>query len=284
MNKIKRTIDLIKKTQNHPAIFHILYSNLCHLKKTERTFIQTNTNLFTNILLASTDDPRTNFHSLEAKILSFLKESRKAYDSLKLRIILYYLEGRFLSKINCFILFELMMNHYGQNSFNDWLIEQILSKSISGSLFGIKGGKKIQNDAIILFLKEKTSFSLRLLPSYCFFDICPPLANYENEGSSLLLDLKVAESLSFYGKYTKNVNFFKQIVPQTEEFRNIFRSFILNDFLTEKEEKSFSLANLLSDENEEINLLFYKIKKTIEKVKEKEKIKSMLINYIEALE
>ncbi|KCZ79268.1 hypothetical protein H312_03348 [Anncaliia algerae PRA339] len=282
-NKLKQTIDLIKKTKNNPIIFHLLYSNLCNLKKTERTFIQNTNNLFTNILYASTDDPRTTNQSLENKILTYLKESRNNYNILKLRIILYYLDGRLLSKLNTFILFEIMNHHFGMNYYNDALIEQILSKHITSNLFGIKNVKKIHNEAIEIFLQSQKLFSLRRLPMYITSNMLPPVVHYDNQKNSEYLNLKVAESLSFYAKYTKNIEYFKQIVPQTDDFLVMFKSFISNTFNTVEDRKSFSISNLVSDMNEEMNSLFYRIKNAIDKVKDKQKIKNELIDYIETL-
>lgn len=284
MHKIKQTIDLIKKTKDHPILFHILYSNLCHLKKNERTFFQHSNDLFTNILYVSTDESKSNNFNLETKILKYLKESRKEYNPLKIRIILYYLEGRLVNKINSFILFELINYHYKKNCFNDLLIEQILSKTLVCDLFGIKNSKKIQNDAISLFLNQNTNFSLRRLPIYYSFDILPPYVNYENESNSFLLDVKVVEMVAFYAKYTKNVEFFKKIIPQTEEFLILFKSFISNDFKTEKNKKNFCIKKLVSSENEEKKFIYERIKELINKENDKNKLKNELISFIETLE
>lgn len=229
MNDVKRVLALIKRTRDQPIIFHILHSHLAYTVNTKKIIPVETGDLWDKVLLASVEDLKVPRNSLETKIHQYLKNCRQKTDDdlFRLRIILYYLDTRPLCSLNMFILFELVTHHYNASPLTDTLIESVLAKSLLSKNFNIKTNKRMANDAVQTFLKANNSFSCKKLAMYIHFNLEPPLVDYSS--GSPLAQLKVLESLSLYANYTANVDHFKSIVPQTQEFLDTFKKFVCKD-------------------------------------------------------
>ena len=226
MNDPRRIISLIKKTRRQPVIFHMLHSHLASILQTKKALCVETLDLWEKVLMASVEDCRIPRNPLETKIYQYLKGSRQKTetDTFRLRIILYYMDSRPVQSLNMFIMFELMTNHYGASLLTDAIIDSMLTRIFLSRSFGVKSTKRLANDAVLHFLGTNRTFSHKRLPVYAYFDVEPPLVAYAEESELVLF--KTLEALSIYANYTKNIEYFKRIIPQTQEFLDAFRNFV----------------------------------------------------------
>ena len=285
MNELKRVLTLIMKTKNQPVVFHILHSHLAHMFQKKKVMPIETQSVWEKIVIASVEDPKIMRSSLEVKLLQYLKGSREKTedDVFRLKIALYYMDSRLLNSLNMFILFELMSQHYNVSPLTDMLIDSILTKSFLSKNFGIKTNKKLQSDAVVLFLRNNNNFSYKRLPLYIHFDIEPPLVFYDNRSG--IVRFKVLEALGFYGNYAQKVAYFKNILPQTEEFLDLFKKFVCKDpeiFPDKKTE--FTISNLKLVASCPIDDLKHRIKKAFNESKNKPEFKTYIIDFLNSME
>lgn len=285
MNDLKKTVTLIKKTKDQPMLFHILHSHLAYIVNTKKIMPTEPLDLWSRILVASVENSKISRNSLDIKILQYLKSSRKKTedDILKLRIILYYLDSRPLNNLNTFILFELMNNHYNASAMTNALIDSILAKSFLSKVFNIKTNKKLAKDAVLQFLKHNSDFSHKRLPIYIYFDLEPPLVSYDEKSS--LMKFKILEALSLYANYTENVEHFKSILPQTEEFLSLFKRFVCRDpDLFSEEKAEFDICKLSLVNESVIDDLKQRLKKAFHESSDKQEFKAEMIEFLTNIE
>lgn len=285
MNELKKTVTLIKKTKDQPMLFHMLHSHLAYIVQTKKVIPTEPLDLWSRILLASVESSKISRNSIEIKILQYLKNSRNKTedDILKLRIILYYLDSRPLNNLNTFILFELMNHHYNASTMTNALIDSILAKSFLSKVFNIRTNKKLAKDAVLQFLRSNSDFSHKRLPIYMYFDLEPPLVSYDEKSN--VMKFKIIEALSLYANYTENVEHFKSILPQTEEFLGLFKRFVCRDpdlFSEEKTDFDICKLGLVSENN--IDDLKQRLKKAFDESSNKAEFKAQMIEFITNIE
>ena len=285
MNELKKVISLIKKTKKQPVLFHILHSHLAYLVYQKKTIPFEASDLWDKVLVASVEDPKIPRSSLETRLLQYLKGSRQKAenDEFKMKIVLYYMDSRFLSNMNMFILFELISHHYRVSHLTDMLIDSLLTQSFLSKNFRIKSSKRLAGDAVLLFLKNNNNFSYRRLPTYVYFDIEPPLVVYDS--NSQLFQFKILESLSFYGNYTRNVDYFKSILPQTEDFLDTFKKFVCKDpgLLSDKI-SNFDIQKLQVINTNPMDNLKSRIRQAFDESSNKTELKMDIIEFLNSIE
>ncbi|TBU08876.1 hypothetical protein CWI39_0132p0040 [Hamiltosporidium magnivora] len=296
MSEIIKTIKLLKRSYKQPIIFHILHSHLSFIISKDKRFVLYDYyDDWTKLLILSASDLKFSVYNLEKKIINFLVENRntKYFDELilfKLKIILYYILNTQQKSTNMFILFELMNNYVDASEETDYYIFSCVSKHVMCNIFGIKLFKFVQKDAINIFLekclKNNSNFLLksRILPAFIDSNIIPvSFIDFNSDDS--LLNLNIFESLCLYAKFTANPSNFKEIIPSSPEFIEIFSLFIskeISDQSTEIKEYNFKEYNL----NECLlnnNSLIPFLKNLYNKTEDKDKFISDLKGFIDSV-
>lgn len=285
MEKYHKIINLIKRTNNQPVLFHMLHSQLVFVCRTTRYIPDPSLDFWSKVILASAIDNKITHRPLETKIFEYLKSTRikeREEEKFKLKIVLYYLDSRLLSQLNTFILFELIAYHYNVSPITDHLIDSIVTRHSLSSHFNLKNVKKLHKEGIEKFLKANPNFSFKRLPIYVLFNIEPPVVEYNP--SCNLLEIRIIESLSFYATYTENTEYFKSIIPQVEDFVKSFKRFVTDDLEFINEDVfEIDISKLASGRDDSKQEFFYVIKNEFSKAIDKNKWKRDVLEYIENL-
>ncbi|KAF7677263.1 hypothetical protein TCON_2650 [Astathelohania contejeani] len=236
---IEKTISLIKKSHSQPLIFHMLHSHLCFLLKTTEYHPTMNDDWSQIILYSATE---TVIQKMETKINQFVKNVRyvRPLDNInqyKLKIIMYSILNK--KTVNLFTLYELITHFMGISTMLDRLIINSLQKHMLATFYKIESPKKMQSQAIKSFLTEITKSQMsylnkaKLIPCYIFYDIEP--VDFTNVYSDVLsidapgtdiITLRILEGICMYAKYTKYTSYFKSIIPNTNDFIQLFNQFL----------------------------------------------------------
>ncbi|KAM0681683.1 hypothetical protein GINT2_000197 [Glugoides intestinalis] len=285
LSQTQKTIDLMKKAYDQPILFHLLHCNLSHiLLKTAPTYEITDD--WSKLLIYSAHPNKIPNQSLEIKIQSIIKRLRPPFDNekkLKIMVICYYLLNRVAAQTNHIVLFELVSNFLCENEYIDSLIIKLLSNVITGKIFNVEQNRKITGTIIqrmVEILKEKDLTLLNKLRSIvCFIqqDIKPFELDFI-EISADYKGYKTLELLCLYAKYTGNVSFIKEVLPNNISFVEGLNSFISGSFYFSCCEK-FDLSKCLVKDNR----LFMKIKEDYEDSDDKKKFVSDLLEFVSNL-
>ncbi|CAD26371.1 hypothetical protein [Encephalitozoon cuniculi GB-M1] len=283
--EVQKTIELIKRSYDQPILFHRLHCHLAYIL--EKSNLQHEmSDEWSRILIFSAARTKSQNQGLEGKILSFLKEIRPPASSkgsrLRLWIILYYIRSRSPSQINHLVLFELVSNFMGISSFVDGLILSILAAAITSPVFGLESNKKLRSDSVAYLLgviKKKPLGVLsrvQALPCYIGHAVEPPGLLDLRMGNNMQT-LVALESICFYAKYTKSVEFVKKIVPEGPFFVECLKGFISRTFRVDEGEASGCDVGDSVVENLEI---LDGIRKAYEEARDKKRFVSRIVEFV----
>ncbi|EQB60859.1 dna-directed rna subunit e [Vairimorpha apis BRL 01] len=283
MNKIQKTFLLIKKSYNHPIIFHTLVNHLSFLMQKLNPLYEIKED-WSKILIYSVTPNKIPNQGIDSKILNLLKKSRKNKCSeefkLKFMIILYYLKNRPINYLNHLIVFELVSNYLNINDFFDSFILSIFCVSLNSNIFHIQKNKKFSVESNLHLLKKiqnaKFCNTNKYLVLICFvqYDINYYISEIDLQNN--LNTFYLFESFCFYAKYCKSEDNILKVLPQNELFLEYFNKFINKEFTVNSE---YNTVNLFIEDKE----LFYRIQNAIEKSENKNKLKNELLEFISNL-
>lgn len=282
MNEIKRTIQLMHKTQTRPLLFQILHSHLAFLISKRRVDYSWDADIWEKVLIMSIDDSKYSKTMIENKILSHLKSSRSqnSENIYRLRIVLFYLDNVCSAKINIFILFEIVSNHFGGCVYNDCLVEKIVLAHLNAERFNMKPLKILTKEIVASKMLKTHGCSYKKLSIFAFFEIQPPRIIAP---STLIHLVKTVEAAAFYAKFTADVKFFKQALPESELFIEKFKGFVKNEPAFSGCACEFQWVLFFSNEKSGIANLKMRIKEAFERSGQAEGFKRELVRFLEEL-
>lgn len=232
LEKIKKTIRLLKKCYHQPLLFHILHNHLSFLVKNMHSFPQgCFADTFSKILISSTNTK--TYVNLDNKIVSYLKASKhmvkySAIVKYKVKIILYYLINQPYEMFNKFICFELICN-YSSIKELEVLVASYLQKYALASFFEISIKKKMPADYISLYFQKSMNFGINAsIKNNTISAIYDQEARNFNDFvfSENLQSILLLESLVFFAKFVDNIDKIRTILPSNDNFILYFKSFL----------------------------------------------------------
>lgn len=290
--QILKTIKLLKKTSKDLQFFPILYSHLIYLIESDKKIKIDSfcSDPFSQLLIYGAMKQKSPSKSLEKDALEFIRENKGVKNPsekiiLKIVIILCYCINLDNTKINFFIMNELINNYVFKNNFLDYLIFKYLYRGVALEVFDFQVKNRIQCDVITSFLlqcKNKTmtmASYLQIIPIYAFYDINPP--NLSTNIIPNAFTYKIQESMHFYTKYTKSNKKVVEFLESINILLNGLENYIKGSFelINDDQIEKLYMKELIFKDNIDIQYL----QSLFESYKDKVKFKKDLLKWLDTL-
>ncbi|KAM0671241.1 hypothetical protein CWI42_090640 [Ordospora colligata] len=286
--KIKRIIELIKRCNDQPIIFHRLYGHLAHALKSVDYLHELNDDWSRMVIYGVVRSKYAN-QGLEGKVMVFLKGHRPPVESSEVRlriwIVLYYMKNRTVSQLNHMIVFELVSNFMGMTSFIDGLIISVLAIATTGPSFGAVGNKKLREECIEHLLEQVKKKNLSLMnramaiPCYFGHEKEPPLV-VDAVMEENLMSVVILERVCFYAKFAKDSRFVKQIVPDDHMFIESLRKYINRQFMRDNVKRGCAVSECVVEDTG----VFDAIRRAYGKAGNKQRFLSKVVEFVTGLD